>query len=138
MRDRKTATVAATIGVLLILVVGLVVAGNMRGNEGRTAGGNVKTPGSSSADAVQTGSVTIRNYAFSPAAVKVKKGTTVTWTNQDTVRHNVKTAEGAPAAFEGPLLDQGMSYSYTFTQAGTYNYFCQPHPYMKGSVIVTD
>lgn len=83
-------------------------------------------------------SVTIQDYAYSPATITVKVGTTVTWTNKDNVEHTVTTDPGAPAAIESGLFGNGKSFSYTFTKAGTYAYHCQPHPYMKGTVTVTE
>ncbi len=79
---------------------------------------------------------TIKDFAFSPATLKVKKGTTVVWTNQDSVKHNAYTqTAGGP---QGPLIGKGETYSYTFNQVGTFNYICQPHPYMKGVVEVVE
>lgn len=80
-------------------------------------------------------SVSIQNYAFSPATINVKKGTTVTWTNQDSVQHDVTSDNGTGPKSE--LLAKGKSYSYTFNDVGTFAYHCTPHPYMKATVIVT-
>lgn len=85
-------------------------------------------------DAVQTDSVEIKNFKYSPAVIKVSVGTKVTWTNKDTVQHNV--IGDTFTDLNGPLLDKEKSYSYTFTEAGSYGYHCAPHPYMKGTVIV--
>lgn len=89
-----------------------------------------------SGEAVATGSVTIKGFSFSPRTITVKVGTTVTWTNQDGIRHNVTTHDGNGP--DGPLLAKGESYSYTFKRTGMFNYHCHPHPDMKGTVIVTD
>jgi amicyanin len=83
--------------------------------------------------------VTIQNYAYSPAKITVKKGTKITWTNQDEVRHDVMSDDNSPQkGLESDLLGKGQSYSYTFNTAGTYTYHCSLHPYMKGTVEVTD
>lgn len=80
--------------------------------------------------------VEIKNFSFSPATLTVRKGTTVTWTNQDSVKHNVFSAtDGGP---QGPLLGKDESYSFTFEKVGTFSYICQPHPNMKGTVTVTE
>ena len=92
----------------------------------------------SNEDAVQTDKVDIKNYAYSPAAITVKVGTKVTWTNQDSVGHTVTTQSGAPATISSGLVGKGASFSFTFDKAGTYEYYCEPHPYMKGTVIVTE
>jgi amicyanin len=78
--------------------------------------------------------VTIHNFAFQPASIQVKAGTMVTWTNQDTAPHTVTFRSGAQGS---GTLQQGQSFSYTFTQAGTYDYFCAVHPSMVGRVVVT-
>lgn len=84
-------------------------------------------------EAEQTSKVTIEHFAYTPATVTVKKGTTVTWTNQDDVKHDVNADNGA---FKSELLDKGESFSYTFNEAGTFKYHCTPHPNMIGTVIV--
>lgn len=80
--------------------------------------------------------ITIKNFAFSPATMTVKTGTTVTWTNEDGAPHLVVADAGAPVSFMSPSLSPGASYPFTFTQAGTYPYHCSIHPTMKGTIIV--
>lgn len=88
---------------------------------------------------VETSKVEIKGFAFSPASIKVKKGTTVTWTNTDTASHNVVAQEGAPAGGpNGPLFGQNQTFSHTFDSVGVYAYICTPHPFMKGTVEVTE
>lgn len=78
----------------------------------------------------------IKEFAFSKKSIKVSKGTKITWTNQDEAHHNVVAKEdGGP---KGQLLAKGESYSFTFDTAGTFNYKCEPHPYMKGIVNVVE
>lgn len=77
--------------------------------------------------------ISIVGYAYSPSQVIISKGDTVIWTNQDSVRHDIN-GDG----IESSLLSKGETFSMTFNQAGTYNYICTPHPYMKGSVIVVE
>lgn len=74
--------------------------------------------------------VIIAGFKFSPASLTVRVGTTVTWTNNDSVAHNVR---GGP--LHSPTLNHGASYSHTFTRAGTYHYVCTIHPGMHGTVI---
>lgn len=78
--------------------------------------------------------VTIGDYTYSPSRVVVKPGDTVIWTNQDSVQHDVAGDEN----FKGPLLRRGQSFSYTFTEVGTYDYICTPHPYMTGTIVVEE
>jgi amicyanin len=90
------------------------------------------------AEAVSTTSVNISNYSYEPASIKVKVGQTVTWTNQDAVQHDVVADSESADAPKSELLSKGESYSFTFKKAGTYNYHCSPHPYMKGTVVVEE
>jgi plastocyanin len=80
--------------------------------------------------------VTITNFAFAPAAVSVKIGTTVTWTNKDADAHTV-TSQGAGGPPQSAALATGQSYSYAFTTPGTYSHLCTIHPFMTATVTVT-
>lgn len=81
-----------------------------------------------------TQSVSIKNFAFSPQSLTVSKGATVTWTNNDSVNHTVTSTTGV---FDSGLINTGKSFSYTFSNAGTYSYKCTIHPSMApGSIIV--
>jgi len=77
--------------------------------------------------------ITISNFAYGPVSLTVKVGTTVTWTNQDTVRHTVTSDNDL---FDSGLFGKGETFSYTFAEAGIFSYHCTPHPYMKGTIIV--
>ena len=77
--------------------------------------------------------VTIDNFNFAPNTVTVAVGTTVVWTNQDDVPHNVTNPE---KEFKSPTLDTGEKWEYTFKKAGTFNYYCTIHPKMTGKVVV--
>ncbi|HWU20364.1 MAG TPA: cupredoxin family copper-binding protein [Nocardioides sp.] len=79
--------------------------------------------------------IKIQNYAFSVPAAKVKVGQTVTWINMDTAPHTVTVSSG-PVKFSSPNLQKGDTFSYTFTKAGTYSYYCAVHPDMKATVTV--
>jgi plastocyanin len=92
-------------------------------------------PGAS-AQAPPPVAVTIMGYSFSPATLSVPVGTTVTWTNHDAAPHNV-VSSGPGGPLHSPTLQQGQSWSYTFTTAGTFTYYCSIHPDMTGTVTVT-
>ena len=80
--------------------------------------------------------VDIRNFAYRPAEVTVKAGTTVRWTNYDLDYHTVTSADpGGP--LDSPPIQRDETYTYTFASPGEYQYYCVPHPYMQGKVIVT-
>ena len=80
--------------------------------------------------------VMIQNFAFAPAALVVKVGTTVTWTNRDTDAHTVTSQGGNGGPLASAALSTGQSYSYTFTKPGTYSYLCTIHPFMTATVTV--
>jgi len=77
--------------------------------------------------------VKIDNFTFGPATVTIPVGTTVTWTNKDDIPHTVVSTEGA---FKSKVLDTDEKFSFTFSKAGSYPYFCSIHPKMTAKVIV--
>jgi plastocyanin len=78
--------------------------------------------------------VKIDNFSFAPAAVTVPVGTSVTWVNRDDIPHTVVSTTGN--FFKSKALDTDEKFSYTFTKAGTYPYFCSLHPKMTGKIVV--
>ena len=79
--------------------------------------------------------VKIDNFSFGPATLTVSVGTTVTWTNRDDIPHTVTSADD-PKAFKSKVLDTDEKFSFTFTEPGTYPYFCSIHPKMTAKVVV--
>lgn len=77
--------------------------------------------------------IAIDNFTFGPADVRVAAGTIVTWTNHDDIPHTVVSTE---KAFKSKVLDTDEKFSFTFSQPGTYPYFCSIHPKMTGRVVV--
>jgi plastocyanin len=80
-----------------------------------------------------TAGVKIDNFVFGPQTLTVAVGTTVTWTNSDDIPHTSVSTEGV---FKSKVLDTDEKFSYTFTKAGTYPYYCTIHPKMTGKVVV--
>ncbi len=78
-----------------------------------------------------TQSISISSFAFSPKELTINKGDTVTWTNEDSVVHNV-----VGGIFNSKDLTKGQSFSYVFTETGSFDYLCTYHPSMKGKIIV--
>ncbi len=86
------------------------------------------------AEAAATVTINIKDYAYSKKTVTVKKGTTIKWVNKDSMKHNAYSDKaGGP---KGPLLAKGKSYSWKAKKTGTFNYYCEPHTYMKAKIIV--
>jgi len=79
------------------------------------------------------GVVTIQNFAFSPASLNIKKGETVTWTNEDSTSHIIASDSNA---FQSGSLAKGQTFSFTFSTAGQFPYHCSIHPSMKAMIIV--
>ena len=75
----------------------------------------------------------VDNFSFGPETLTVPVNSTVTWINKDDVPHVIASDAGL---FKSKALDTDEKYSYTFTKAGTYNYYCSVHPKMVGKVIV--
>lgn len=69
--------------------------------------------------------VKIDNFTFVPQRLTVKEGTTVTWSNGDDIPHTVVSAT---KAFKSKALDTDDKFSFTFTTAGVYEYFCSLQP----------
>ena len=86
-------------------------------------------------DKAGTSEVKIDNFSFSPQALTVATGTTVTWTNRDDIPHTVVSTDD-PKAFKSKVLDTDEKFSFTFSKPGSYAYFCSVHPKMTGKVTV--
>lgn len=78
--------------------------------------------------------VGIDNFTFTPAEVTVHAGARVEWVNRDDIPH---TVVDAAHSFRSQALDTDDRFAFTFTQAGTFTYFCSLHPSMTGKVVVT-
>jgi plastocyanin len=80
-----------------------------------------------------TAAVKIDNFAFGPQTLTVPVGTTVTWTNGDDIPH---TTVSTDEVFKSKAMDTDEKFSFKFTKAGTYSYYCSVHPKMTGKVVV--
>ena len=86
-----------------------------------------------SAKAAGSGSVTIADFAFTPAQITINQGDTVTWTNNGPTAHSATAPNGS---FDTGIFPAGQSRSHTFNDAGTFSYICTPHPNMHGTIVV--
>lgn len=75
----------------------------------------------------------MKDLAFRPGEVRIRVGQTVEWVNADPLAHTVKADDGS---WGSGFLNQGQKYARRFTAAGTFSYHCEPHPQMKGTVVV--
>ena len=98
--------------------------------------------GSTISVSIVPGASTLTDTSFQPNPVNVKVGDTVRWTNNDNTIHTV--IEGNPATggeieggFASEILGPGVTFEHTFNQTGTFEYYCNLHPNMVGTVIVS-
>ncbi|OLL28551.1 hypothetical protein BTH42_27250 [Burkholderia sp. SRS-W-2-2016] len=77
--------------------------------------------------------ITIKNFMFTPMALTIKAGTTVTWKNLDGEPHTVVNDAGM---FRSAALDQNDTYQFKFDKPGVYKIFCGIHPNMKATITV--
>lgn len=126
-------------GVIVVVVIAGVVGAlvlNHKSNSNKPKSMSMSSSSKSTSNTVVTDAVTIKDFAFSPTTIKVKKGTKVTWTNQDSTAHTVTATSGG--GFDSGSIAQGASFSFTFNTTGTFSYKCSFHPDMMGTVIVQD
>ena len=86
----------------------------------------------------ETNMITYKGFAIVQKSIKVKKGTTVTWTNEDSAKHDVTPDKETDEFKASELFGKGETHSATFNTVGTYTYHCSPHPYMKGTIDVVE
>ncbi len=88
------------------------------------------------AAAPSSAKVEIKDFTYAPETIEVKRGGSVSFTNQDTAKH---TATSKPqGAFDSGDIAKGQTEPVTFRKAGTFNLFCVYHPTMAGKVEVVD
>ena len=133
---KKNAIVIASVVIAGAIVATYVLSGNMNmGVEG--SGNSIQQPTAS----IPSNSTVVKIVAnagsnsFSPNLVEVKVGEMITWVNDDSARHTVTSKDGV---FDSGMMGTGQSFSFTFDKTGEYPYFCEPHPNMVGTVVVTE
>lgn len=128
--NRKTSVSSLTVVTAALFLGGCSFPGgdNPSVPAAQTPAGNTSSQAPSEGTSQAVG---IRNFSFDPATVTVKKGTTVTWTNRDSAPHQIKSV-----SFNSDQLGNGQSFSFTFDEAGTFDYSCAIHPSMLGRIIV--
>lgn len=137
MMIRKTESnfiIVSVLSIVLAFLASPMLTANSIPVENQTAtSGNevVISPGSSSPTNAKF---------FDPLILNVPVGATVTWKNLDSTLHTVTSGSaesGKPGTiFDSSYLTGGKTFQHTFSSAGTFDYFCTLHPYMKGQVIV--
>ncbi len=126
---------------VLVVVVGVVMVIALRGNDDSSMD-SMKMDSSGedtmSSEMAAPNTVIIDKLDFQQKDITVKKGTVVTWKNNDTAKHNVVFDDESSGTVEGgKLISQGETLTFTFNEAGEFPYHCEPHPFMKAKIIVT-
>ena len=131
---KKTLMLSVVLASSLVLAGCSLYGGNQTSpqtNSPNNSGTTSQTQNQTQEPITGNGMISIKNFAFSPATLTIKKGATVTWTNSDSAPHQIKSA-----TFNSAALNQGQSFSFTFNTAGTFDYSCAIHPSMLGKIIV--
>ena len=123
----------AAVTAVAAAVLALAACGSSGSTSSDTGSGD-RSYGGGGAPAAGAGAVTIKDFAFDPGDLSVAKGTTVTWKNDDSATHRIKSGDGS---FDSKDLKNGDSFEHTFDTAGTFDYICGIHPSMKGKITVT-
>lgn len=132
------------IAIVAVIVVGLSAFVYSRNNASSNDMGPMSMNSSSSSKdsdskMVAPNTVVMDDLDFQQDEITVKKGTTVTWKNQDSAKHNVIFDDASVGSVENDkLIGNGEELKFTFDKAGEFTYFCEPHPFMKAKVIVTE
>jgi plastocyanin len=121
---------ALLLGCLALALVAAGCGGDDDDNGGGGGGGQQQAPAATSGG----GEVTMKDIKFNPSTVDVKVGDTVTWTNDDTVGHDV-TSDTFKSGSAGDI-GGGATFKHKFDKAGTFKYQCTVHPGMTGEVVV--
>ncbi|MEP6694534.1 MAG: plastocyanin/azurin family copper-binding protein [Chloroflexota bacterium] len=99
--------------------------------------GCASQPASSPAPAAAGTQISIKGFAFNPNQPSVTKGATITWTNDDGATHTVTSGvPGTPSGKFDQRVEAGKTFAFTFSDAGTYEFFCSIHNSMRGTVTV--
>jgi plastocyanin len=139
-RARRPGMRLAAAGAALLLASACGASAQRTGGGGaaqRTEGGaSVRPAGGGGTSAAAPGggaTVRVKDFSFEPKQLTVPVGSKVTWTFQDSAKHNVSAKSPGPSSGD---LSGGASYSFTFAEKGSYAYVCSIHQYMTGTVVV--
>lgn len=120
--------------VLLLCAAGALAAAGC-GSSSNSSSSSSSTPAASSSSSSGEVAIKMQNIAFDPKAVTVKVGQKVTWTNDDSVDHNVTSQSGE--TIKSQNFGKGATFSFTPTKAGAIKYTCTLHPGMDATLTVT-
>ena len=116
---------------------GLALAACGDSNSSSSSSSGKKKKKKSSTTSTGGSGVVMQNIQFDPSSVSVKAGNTVTWTNNESVQHDVTADDGSFKSGQAGGMKQGDKYEHKFGKAGSFAYKCTIHPNMTGTVEVT-
>ena len=125
----------AGLGAALLVATGAVAI--LEGGEDSGGGSGASASGGGAAKSVNA--VSIKDFEYGPPEIKVKLGTKVTWTNDDSTVHTATsraTGSGGSAVFGTDTIREGKRGAVTLTKPGEFDYYCQFHPTMSGKLTV--
>ena len=125
--------------IMALITVGLISCG---GNSAGSSPDNNNNNGDNGGNNPSSVEVEMVGQSFSSSNIEVEVGTTVTWTNESSLIHTVTSGSNgnADGTFDSGNVSPGETFSYTFDEVGTFDYFCEPHisSGMVGTVTVID
>ncbi len=128
----KSPRLAGLVAIVLVIAGGACFSERSSGPSGNLDGCNAQLP----AEAFGSTIVVIRDFTFSPATVRVRPGTKVTWVNCGAQGEESHTSTADGGAWDSPLLAPGATFTHEYAAAGSFPYHCTPHPGMRGIVTV--
>jgi plastocyanin len=133
-----TRTFALICSVLALTLVAAGCGSDTKSSSSSGGGGTKTKTQAKPKGGAKGASVSLKNIQFSPKTLSVAKGATVTWTNDDSVNHDVTKTGGPGPKFSSGSgnMAQGDTYKQTLTTPGTIQYVCTVHPGMAGTITV--
>lgn len=126
------AYIYAIIAIIIIVLIGAGISYTKIPNPMNP--NNQQSSGNSNQSGNQISDITISNFSFDPQTITITAGTTVVWTNNDSIEHSIVSDNNQfPSS---PRLSKGQAFSTLLTTKGTYNYHCGVHANTKGIIIV--
>jgi len=125
----RNVLIAAVILVVVLAIGYFVLIAGRQSDQNQNKANQNQNP--NQPEITQSIPITIQNMSFTPGAITIPAGTTVVWTNRDTVAHTVSSE-----TFSSPALNTGQTFEHKFDTKGIFTYICSIHPNMKGTVTV--
>jgi len=132
----KLRVVFVLVGLVVLVGLGYLVFHNSNKNTPSNTSTTSNSTSQSSSNEPASGTINIRNMMFTPSQIAIKKGGTVTWTNNDTTTHTVIDDLQNVGGPHSGNIEPGATYSFKFESTGSFQYHCSIHPSMRGTIVV--